>query len=276
MQLTNRKGDYKMSNRNCVYLGVGNMGFPVFKATAPYFLKSWDVTVIDKSEQRLNQARTIGDIKIEDSLPSDIDILFLGVRPQDLPNISLGTSSPSLIISMMAGVSCAEINKYSPKSAVVRCMPNTPCEIGVGITPIYYTGEPNHNYSSFIESAQYLGELFFVGEEHLIDSATGISAGGPAYIMVIAEAMIKASEKLGFSYSDSKRLVGKTLEGSGKLLQLSDKLPETLAQDVMTPNGTTEQGVNELKKQNVDTAIYKALLKASHKAEDMSNPTKRT
>ncbi|MGC3835400.1 pyrroline-5-carboxylate reductase family protein [Moritella viscosa] len=237
-----------MSNRNCVYLGVGNMGFPVFKATAPYFLKSWDVTVIDKSEQRLNQARTIGDIKIEDSLPSDIDILFLGVRPQDLPNISLGTSSPSLIISMMAGG-----------------MPNTPCEIGVGITPIYYTGEPNHNYSSFIESAQYLGELFFVGEEHLIDSATGISAGGPAYIMVIAEAMIKASEKLGFSYSDSKRLVGKTLEGSGKLLQLSDKLPETLAQDVMTPNGTTEQGVNELKKQNVDTAIYKALLKASIK-----------
>lgn len=265
-----------MSNKNCVYLGVGNMGFPVFKATAPYFLKSWDVTVIDKSEQRLQQARAIGDVKIEDSLPSDVDILFLGVRPQDLPNISFGSSSPSLIVSMMAGVSCAEIKKYSPKSAVVRCMPNTPCEIGVGITPIYYTGEPNSNYSSFIEAAQYLGELFFVGEEYLIDSATGISGGGPAYIMVIAEAMIKASEQLGFSYSDAKRLVGKTLEGSGKLLQLSDKLPETLAQDVMTPNGTTEQGVNELKEQNVDAAIYEALLKASHKAEDMSNPTKRT
>ena len=56
------------------------MGCPVFKATAPYFLKSWDVTVIDKSEQRLNQAKTIGDISIEDSLPSDIDILFLGIK----------------------------------------------------------------------------------------------------------------------------------------------------------------------------------------------------
>ena len=175
----------------------------------------------------------------------------------------------------MAGVSCAEISQYSPKSAVVRCMPNTPCEFGVGITPIYYTGEPNSNYSSFIESAQYLGELFFVSEEHLIDSATGVSGGGPAYLMVIAEAMIKASEKLGFSYSDSKRLVGKTLEGSGKLLLMSDKLPEALAQDIMTPNGTTEQGVNELKKQNVDVAIYEALLKASHKAEDMSNPINR-
>ncbi|MFH4749625.1 pyrroline-5-carboxylate reductase [Vibrio harveyi] len=265
-----------MSNRNCVYLGVGNMGFPVFKATAPYFLKSWNVTVIDKSEQRLNQVKAVGDVKIEDSLPSDVDILFLGVRPQDLPNISFGASSPSLIVSMMAGVSCAEIKKYFPKSDVVRCMPNTPCEIGVGITPIYYKGELNSNYSSFIESAQYLGELFFVDEEHLIDSATGISGGGPAYIMVIAEAMIQASEQLGFSYSEAKRLVGKTLEGSGKLLQLSDKLPETLAQDVMTPNGTTEQGVNELKKQNVNVAIYEALLKASHKAEDMSDPEKRT
>jgi pyrroline-5-carboxylate reductase len=265
-----------MNNKNCVYLGIGNMGFPVFKATAPYFLKSWNVTVVDTNAERLNQAKSLGAVSIKDSLPSDIDILFLGVRPQDLPNISLGNSSPSLIVSMMAGVSCEEINKYSPESAVVRCMPNTPCEHGFGITPIYYRGEANSNYSSFIESAQYLGELFFVNEEHLIDAATGISGGGPAYVMVIAEAMIKAAEELGFSYFDSKRLVGKTLEGSGKLLQISDKLPETLAQDVMTPNGTTEQGVNELKRQNVDVAIYEALLKSSHKAEDMANPKNRT
>jgi len=265
-----------MNNKSCVYLGIGNMGFPVFKATAPYFLKSWDVTVVDKNKERLNQAIKLGAKNTKNYLPNDIDILFLGIRPQDLPSISLADSSPSLIISMMAGVSCEEILKYSPKSAIVRCMPNTPCEYGQGITPIYFNGNTDANYSSFIESAQYLGELFFVNEEHLIDSATGISGGGPAYIMVIAEAMIKASEELGFSYFDSKRLVGKTLEGSGKLLQMSEKLPSTLAQDVMTSNGTTEQGVNELKKKNVDLAIYDALLKASHKAEDMASPENRT
>lgn len=264
-----------MSKKNCVYFGVGNMGFPVFKATAPYFLQSWNVIVIDKSVDRLEQAKLIGSINVDDMLPENVDILFLGVRPQDLPNIALENNSPALIISMMAGVSCAEINRYFPEAEIVRCMPNTPCEYGVGITPIFYKGKTNSNYTSFIESAQYLGELFFVHEEHLIDSATGISGGGPAYLMVIAEAMIKASEELGFSYADSKRLVGKTLEGSGKLLQMSDKYPDQLAQDVMTPNGTTEQGVNELKAKNVPTAICDALLKASHKAEDMSDPDNR-
>ncbi|MGJ8581740.1 MAG: pyrroline-5-carboxylate reductase family protein [Psychromonas sp.] len=265
-----------MNNKNCVYLGVGNMGFSVFKATAPYFLKSWNVTVVDKDREKLEHARGLGAHNIQEYLPTDIDILFLGVRPQDLPNIYLEDSSPSLIISMMAGVSCEEIIRHSPHSAIVRCMPNTPCENGDGITPIYFNGISDFNYSSFIESAQYLGELFFVNEESLIDSATGISGGAPAYIMVIAEAMIKASQELGFSYFESKRLVAKTLEGSGKMLQKSDKLPATLAQDVMTPNGTTEQGVNELKAQHVDRAIYEALLKASHKAEKMAVPENRT
>ncbi|MCV2403252.1 pyrroline-5-carboxylate reductase [Marinomonas sp. C2222] len=264
-----------VNKKTCVYLGIGNMGFPVFKATAPFFLELWNVVVIDKSVDRLRQAQSLGDVKVMDSLPEEIDILFLGVRPQDLPNIALEHSSPTLIISMMAGVSCSEIQQYSSKSSVVRCMPNTPCEYGAGITPIYYDGMADHNYTAFIAAAQNLGELFFVEKEHLIDAATGISGGGPAYIMVIADAMIKASEELGFSYAEAKRLVSKTLEGSGKMLEMSSKLPSTLAQDVMTPNGTTEQGVNELKKQKVDEALYSALMKASHKAEDMASPENR-
>jgi len=269
-----------MKKKQCVYLGVGNMGFPVFKATVPYFLKSWQVTVIDKSDERLKLVQTLGAVEVADTFSHKADILFLGIRPQDLANLAMqirdaGTPAPSLIVSMMAGVSCDEISQYFPASDVVRCMPNTPCEFGVGMTPIFYAAGLTSNYTAFIESAQCLGELFFVESETAIDAATGISGGGPAYVMVMADAMIKASQALGFSYADAKRLVGKTLEGSGKLLQMSDKLPTQLAQDVMTPKGTTEQGVNELKKQGVETAIYDALLKASHKAVDMADPDKR-
>lgn len=154
-------------------------------------------------------------------------------------------------------------------------MPNTPCEFGLGITPIYTSGTVSPYYCAFLEAAQQMGELFFVETESDIDAATGISGGGPAYVMLIADAMIKASQALGFSYAESKRLVGKTLEGSGKMLQLSDKMPMQLAQDVMTPNGTTEQGVNALKANQVETAMYDALLKASHKAVTMSDPDNR-
>lgn len=269
-----------MLQKNCVYLGVGNMGFPVFKATLPYFLNTWHVSVIDKSEERLKLAQSLGDIEVREGLPENTHILFLGIRPQDLPNLAMqnrdsGANDPALIVSMLAGVSCAEIQRYFPDSQVVRCMPNTPCEFGVGITPIYFSGTFSVHYSAFLEAAQFMGELFFVEKESDIDGATGISGGGPAYVMLMADAMIKASQTLGFSYEESKRLVGKTLEGSGKMLQMSDKLPAQLAQDVMTPNGTTEQGVNELKAKNVETAIYDALLKASHKAVDMSDPDNR-
>ncbi|EAQ66130.1 pyrroline-5-carboxylate reductase [Marinomonas sp. MED121] len=260
------------------------MGFPVFKATLPYFLNTWQVSVIDKSEERLRLAQRLGDIEVRDALPENTQILFLGIRPQDLPNLAmqnrdLGANDPALIVSMLAGVSCAEIQHYFPHSQVVRCMPNTPCEFGVGITPIYFSGNSSGtfsaHYSAFLEAAQFMGELFFVEKESDIDGATGISGGGPAYVMLMADAMIKASQTLGFSYEESKRLVGKTLEGSGKMLQMSDKMPAQLAQDVMTPNGTTEQGVNELKAKQVETAIYDALLKASHKAVDMSDPDNR-
>ena len=269
-----------MTKKHCVYLGVGNMGFPVFKATLPYFVSSWHVSVMDNSEERLTLAQSLGQVEAIKKLPEHTDILFLGIRPQDLPNLALqnresGARDPVLIVSMLAGVSCAEIQQHFPNSKVARCMPNTPCEFGVGITPIYYAGQANSEYYAFIESVQRMGELFFVEDEASIDAATGISGGGPAYVMLMADAMIKASQTLGFSYADSKRLVGKTLEGSGKMLQMSDKLPARLAQDVMTPNGTTEQGVNELKAKNVETAIYDALLKASHKAVDMSDPGNR-
>lgn len=269
-----------MNQKTCVYLGIGNMGFPVFKATVPYFLKSWQVTVIDKNETRLNQAQALGEFEVSNHLPNKTDILFLGIRPQDLPNLAmqsrdLNATDPALIVSMMAGVSCAEIKRYFPNSVVVRCMPNTPCEYGAGITPIYYGGESTPFYAAFIEAAQFMGELFFVEEEHQIDAATGISGGGPAYIMLVADAMINASMTLGFSYADAKRLVAATLEGSGTLLKMSDKPPLALAQDVMTPNGTTEQGFNVLTDKHVDTAIVDALLKASHTADSMSDPDKR-
>ena len=269
-----------MSKRHCVYLGVGNMGFPVFKATAPYFLSSWRVSVIDRNQERLAKAHDVGEISIDEKLSSHADILFLGIRPQDLANLAMqmrddGGRDPSLIVSMLAGVSCAEINQHFPGSEVVRCMPNTPCEFGVGMTPIFYAGGLNPSYNAFIEAAQCMGELFFVESESAIDAATGISGGGPAYIMLMADAMIKASQALGFSYQEAKRLVAKTLEGSGKMLQLSEKLPAELAQDVMTPNGTTEQGVKTLKEQGVEIAFYDALLKASHKAVDMSDMAKR-
>ena len=269
-----------MNKRHCVYLGVGNMGLPVFKATAPYFLTSWKVSVIDQSEARLDLAKQVGDVELSNTFSHQADILFLGIRPQDLPSLGMhmrdnGMAAPALIVSMLAGVTCEEINQHFPGSEVVRCMPNTPCEFGVGMTPIFYAGGLNPSYNAFIEAAQCMGELFFVESESAIDAATGISGGGPAYIMLMADAMIKASQALGFSYQEAKRLVAKTLEGSGKMLQHSEKLPAELAQDVMTPNGTTEQGVKTLKEQGVEIAFYDALLKASHKAVDMSDMAKR-
>ena len=132
------------------------------------------------------------------------DILFLGIRPQDLAQLKTPAQCPSLVVSMMAGVSCEEISGHFPDAQVVRFMPNTPCEFGAGITPVYYAGQNNHYYQSFIEAAQSLGELFFVDSEQKIDAATGISGGGPAYMMIIADAMIKACRENGASTNISQ------------------------------------------------------------------------
>lgn len=249
------------------------MGFPLFKATSSFFLSSgMEIVAVDKSPSRLS---LIDNEKIQTSadLPSHADILFLGIRPQDLPNLASKRLSAHIVVSMMAGVTVKAIEDMFPVANVVRIIPNTPCEFGVGITPIYAPRLDllDQNTVILMAALSQAGSVLPLESEEMMDWATGVSAGGPAYIMCIADAMINASMSMGFSAAQARALVAETLAGSATLLMNTDKSPEQLANEVMTPNGTTERGVQALRENKLSDILAHALIAAGNRAKELSS-----
>ena len=154
----------------------------------------------------------------------------------------------SLLISILAGKTVANLAARLPARAIVRAMPNTPAAIGRGITGAYASAEVTPAQR---ETAQSLlsgvGAVEWVGAEHLIDAVTAISGSGPAYVFHLVEALAEAGAALGLPADLALRLARATVEGSGELLHRSpDTSAETLRKNVTSPGGTTQAALDVL------------------------------
>lgn len=244
---------------------------PVYISTHPYFIANeWRVVAVDLNQEKAISASSPG-VEINQYPPEASTVIFLGIKPQDFSTLKKN-SKASVIVSMMAGLSIKTIRTIYPNAAIIRIIPNTPCAFGAGITPIYTEDIYfNDTYLAPILTAlSRMGVILPVTKECMIDCATGISAGGPAYMMVIAEAMIETAKEMGFPAAEARQLVAHTLSGSAELLLRTSKTPDALAQEVMTPNGTTERGVKVLREHAVGDKLRSALHEASRRAKELS------
>jgi len=147
------------------------------------------------------------------------DVVVLSVKPQRLNNVIAGLAGSiqpgALVLSIIAGASIDQISHGLRHPAVVRSMPNTPAQIGEGIT--VWTASPavtelQRQMAGQILSA--LGEHIFLEEEHYLDMATALSGTGPAYVFLFMEAMVDAGVHLGFPRRIAEQLVAQTVRGS--------------------------------------------------------------
>lgn len=262
----------RQQNKVCAYLGLGHMGLPVYRATRMHFQANhWRVVAIDIAPERRALVQSDG-VEIGNQPPERATIVFVGVRPQEFFRLAEHSFQADIVVSMMAGLTSDMIRGVFPGASVVRIIPNTPCEFGMGVTPIYAGGIDHTDpaITTLYGALSHAGSLLPLPEERMIDWATGISAGGPAYVMYIAEAMIDAGLEIGFSPAEARALVAHTLAGSAKLLLSTDKPPARLAAEVMTPNGTTERGIRALEEHDVAATVKRALLVASARARELS------
>lgn len=263
-----------MSNTSssCVYIGLGHMGLPVYRATNASFRRNgWSVRAVDLNPRRLALIDEEGVVASSD-LPSAATVAFIGVRPQDFAALANKAFQPEIVVSMMAGIKVETIRRAYPSARVIRIIPNTPCEFRSGITPIYAEdpGFTDVAGAMLLNALSETGKLLPVPREQMIDGATGISAGGPAYMMLVAQSMIEAGLEIGFSPAEARALIAHTLLGSASLLLQTDKSPDRLASEVMTPNGTTERGMHVLQEAEVGRFMREALLAASGRATELS------
>lgn len=174
------------------------------------------------------------------------------------------------VLSIAAGVSTARLEEWLPPgTAVVRAMPNTPAQIGAGAAAI--AGGTAAATADLDWAASILEAVGTVARvpEHLLDAVTGLSGSGPAYVFLVAEALIDAGVLAGLPREVSVRLALQTVAGAGRLLVESGETPEALRAAVTSPGGTTAAGLRVLEDHGLRAAFLAAVTAATARSQEL-------
>lgn len=204
------------------------------------------------------------------------DVVVLSVKPQRLDTVLEGLRGAikpeALILSIVAGAPIRKISAILEHEAVIRAMPNTPAQIGEGIT--VWTASPAVSELQREMGQQILaalGQEIFMEEETYLNMATALSGTGPAYVFLFMEAMVDAGVHLGFPRRVAEQLVAQTVRGSVDYYT-RDTDPMHLARlrnQVTSPGGTSAAALYYLEKAGFRTAISRAVWAAYERSREL-------
>ncbi len=204
---------------------------------------------------------------------SNADVVVLSVKPQRLSEVMKGLYKirpEALVLSIVAGAAIQKISRSLKHQAVVRSMPNTPGQIGEGIT--VWTASPKTSQEQQEIARQILGALgeeVFVEDESYLDMATALSGTGPAYVFLFTEALIDAGVHMGFPRRIAEQLVLQTIKGSASFYHQAGRHPATLRNQVTSPGGTSAEALYYLEKAGFRTAISRAVWAAYQRSLEL-------
>jgi pyrroline-5-carboxylate reductase len=208
----------------------------------------------------------------DNSLAAMAPVLLLAVKPQIFDKVvaQLSETNPTqLVISILAGVSIAQLERAFPDRAVIRAMPNTPATVGMGMTAI--------SAGSRVQSAdldlasqlfQAVGEVVIVAES-LMDAVTGLSGSGPAYVAIAIEALADGGVAAGLPRQIADKLALQTVLGTAQLLNESKLHPAQLKDRVTSPGGTTITGITKLEQAGFRSALIEAVVAAAKRSQEL-------
>ena len=203
----------------------------------------------------------------------DADVVVLSIKPQRLSEVMKGIKSvraDALVLSIVAGASIKKLGAGLKHKAIVRSMPNTPGQIGEGITvwaASHETSDEQRETAKKILGA--LGEEVFVEDESYLDMATALSGTGPAYVFLFAEALIDAGVHMGFPRRMAEQLVLQTIKGSASFYEQAESHPAALRNQVTSPGGTSAEALYYLEKAGFRTAISRAVWAAYQRSLEL-------
>jgi pyrroline-5-carboxylate reductase len=201
---------------------------------------------------------------------------LIAVKPQDVESAvrAVVAAGATRLLSIAAGVTLATLESSAGDHdvAVVRAMPNTPALVRAGAAAISAgtnAGEDDLAWASSILSA--VGTVVVVPESQL-DAVTGLAGSGPAYVMLVAEALTEGGVLVGLPRATARALVTQLLVGSARLLEQTGETPEVLRTNVTSPGGTTAAGLFALERHSVRAAFLDAVNSATQRSRELGAP----
>jgi pyrroline-5-carboxylate reductase len=256
-----------------VVVGGGKMGEALVSGVLrSNWAKPREVVVVEPVEERRAQlSETHPGLVVTTTVPAGADGALIAVKPIDVPDAcaALAAAKPRRVLSIAAGVTLRQLEAALGTIPVVRAMPNTPALIGAGAAAIAAGSTAAPEDLEWAE--QVLGAVGLVVRvtEKMMDAVTGLSGSGPAYVFLVAEAMVDAGVLVGLDRDTSAALTLQTLLGAARLLAESGDLPEALRAAVTSPGGTTAAGLRVLEQRAVRAAFLDAVAAAADRSREL-------
>jgi pyrroline-5-carboxylate reductase len=260
------------------FIGGGNMGEAMLAAVIEDGLvKPEAIWVSDVSqERRKSLAQKYGVAAVASNLEavSGKEMIMLAVKPQNLAEVIAELKGKlkggQVVLSIIAGARIDTLSKGLKHDAIARAMPNTPAQIGEGMsvwtaTP-QVTGEEKGLVGSILGA---MGAEIYVDDEKYIDMATAVSGSGPAYFFLMVEALVEAAAAIGLPRDMARQLAVQTMLGSGHLIERSGVAPAELRRRVTSPGGTTARALEQLEKGQFTELVKRAVQAAYDRAREL-------
>ena len=266
-----------MLKKKIAFIGPGVMAEAMIAGLLKKKLaKPEDVTASGPREERGAELhKKYGIVAVTDNAAaaSHADVVVLSVKPQRLSEVMKGLKgvrADALVLSIIAGASIKKLSAGLKHKAIVRSMPNTPGQIGAGITVWTASKETTDEQRGMARSILgALGEEVFVEDEGYLDMATALSGTGPAYVFLFMEALIDAGVHMGFPRRIAEQLVQQTIRGSVEFYEQASRHPATLRNQVTSPGGTSAEALYYLEKAGFRTAISRAVWAAYQRSLEL-------
>ena len=256
------------------FIGGGVMGEAIISGVLNNGLaKPQEIAACDILAQRRDHLSSTYGIKVVDRPAPAVEsaeIVVLAVKPQEFATAAraLSLKPGQTVMSIMAGVPVQAIRAALKHDAIVRAIPNTPAQIGEGMTVWTATDAVPDGGRELVRSIlAVLGQELYVDDEKYVDMATAVSSSGPAYIFLVMEAMIDGAVHIGLRRDLAQRMVIQTILGSARYAQATGKHPADLRNQVTSPAGTTTEGLLALEKAGLRRAFMEAVRAAYEKAQ---------
>lgn len=229
------------------------------------------VEVVPARREELS-ARFTGITVVDAPVPAEAAVV--AVKPNDVEAActAIGSVGVKRVLSIAAGIRLAQLEAWLPNgTAVVRAMPNTPALVGAGAAAI--AGGTGAGAGDLAWAESILGAVGLVKRvpEKLLDAVTALSGSGPAYVFLVAEALIDAGVLVGLPRETSRDLAVQTILGAARMLDETGSSAEELRAAVTSPGGTTAAGLNALEARAVRSAFAEAVVAAAERSRELGN-----
>lgn len=264
--------------QSIAFIGVGNMAGAIIRGLIQNGYPADLITGTARNDEKRDAfAQELGINMTHDNgvAVADADVIILCVKPAQMADVVAGfksvITSDQLYISVAAGLGLDSLADWLGDVAIVRSMPNTPAQLGAGMTGLIANEKVSDAHKDWVsELFASVGDSLWVEDENHMHTVTALSGSAPAYFFRFLEAMIKSGQAQGLDEESCRKLASYTMLGAARMVTETPEDISQLRKNITSPNGTTEQALNSFEANAIDQIVDQAMQACITRSNEMA------